>query len=175
MSLKFKNGLIKALTYTLSLSGTVVVVVFQYITEKNPMPTWMKVTVPCLLALLVAFLVYYRSLKEKINRKLTAIETAKELGKPGKTNTIVANILETLGIVIPILLIATIFVVGGNYLKQTGLVLFEILGLYTVIIIGNICCDFNTKEELKKKEAEQAEQLADKIAEKVKNLPQKYE
>lgn len=175
MSAKVKNGLIKALTYTLSLSGTVVVVVFQYITEKNPMPTWAKVTVPCLLALLISFLIYYKSIKEKINRKLVAIETAKEIGKEGKTNSIVANILETMGVVIPLALIAAIFVVGGKYLTQTGLVLFEILGMYCVVIIGNICCDFNTKEELRKKEQEQAEKLADVIAEKIEKFPKKYE
>lgn len=175
MNTKLKNGLIKAFTYLLSLSGMAVVVVFQYFTNNNPMPTWAKVVVPCLLALLIAFLVYYKSLKQKINRKLIAIETAKELGKRGKTGSVVANLLETMGIVIPLLLISAIFVIGGQYLQRTGVVLFEILGMYTVIIIGNICCDFNTKEEIKKKEAAMAEDLANKVAEKIENLPKKYE
>lgn len=175
MSVKFKNGLIKALTYTLSLTGTALIIAFQYISKKNPMPTWAKVTVPCLLGLLIAFLIYWKSIKDKINRKLTAIETAKELGKPGQTNTIVANILEVLGIVIPIALIASIFCVGGKYLTQTGIVLFEVLGMFMITVIGNICCDANKKEELRKKEQEQAEALADKIAEKVSKLPKKYE
>lgn len=175
MNLKLKNGLIKAFTYLLSLSGMVVVVVFQYFTHNNPMPTWAKVTVPCLLALLIAFLVYYKSLKQKINRKLIAIETAKELGKAAKTNSIVANLLETMGIVVPLLLIAGIFVIGGEYLVRTGTVLFEILGMYTVIIVGNIICDSNTKQELQQKELEQAEKLADNIANRIDKLPKKYE
>lgn len=175
MSAKFKNALIKALTYTLSLSGTVVIICFQYITERNPMPAWMKVTIPCLLGLLVFFLIYYKSLKERINRKLIAIETAKEIGKPGKTNSIVANILETLGVVIPMALIAAIFTIGGDYLTQTGVVLFEILGMYCITIIGNIMCDNNKKEELRKQEEAQATALAEKIADKIENFPKKYE
>lgn len=175
METKVKNALIKALTYTLSLSGTTAVVIFQYFANNNPMPTWCKIAVPSLLALLIAFLVYYKSIKEKINRKLTAIETAKELGKKAKTNSIVANLLETMSIVIPLLLIAAIFCIGGKYLARTGVILFEILGMYSVIIIGNICCDANTRAELKKKELEQAEQLAESIASKIDNLPQKYE
>ena len=173
--LKLKNGLIHALTYLLAGSGVVAVVVFQYFTHNNPMPTWAKVTVPCLLALLIAFLVYFKSLKARINRKLTAIETAKELGKAAKTNTIVANLLETMGIVVPLLLIGLIFIIGGEYLVRTGQVLLEILAMYTVVIVGNIICDANTKQELAKKELEAAEKLADKIADKIDNLPKKYE
>lgn len=175
MNLKLKNGLIKAISYTLSLSGIAAVVVFQYFTNHNPAPAYIKVLTPCMLALLVAFLVYYKALKQRINRKLTAIETAKELGKQGKTSSIVANLLETMGIVVPLILMGGIFVLGGKYLVRTGIVLFEILGMYTVIIIGNIICDFNTKQEIKKKEAEQAEAFADKIAEKIQKLPKKYE
>jgi len=172
MNIKLKNGLIKALTYTLSLSGTVAVVVFQYFTHNNPMPTWAKVAVPCLLALLIAFLVYYKALKQKINRKLIAIETVKELGKAAKTNSIVANLLETIGIVVPLALIAGIFIVGGEYLVRTGTVLYEILGMYSIIIIGNIICDSNTKQVLHQQELEQAEQLANSIIDK---LPKRYD
>lgn len=175
MSVKLKNGLIKALTYTLSGTGTALIIAFQYISDRNPMPTWAKVTVPCLLGLLIAFLIYWKSIKDKINRKLIAIETAKELGKAGKTNPLVANILEVLGIVVPIILIASIFCIGGKYLTQTGICLFEIMGMFTITIIGNICCDANKREELRKKEAEQAEALAEKIAEKIDKLPKKYE
>lgn len=175
MNTKLKNGLIKAFTYLLSGSGMVAVIVFQYFTHNNPMPTWTKVAIPCLLSLLIAFLVYYKSLTQRINRKLTAIETAKELGKVGKTNSIVANLLETMGIVIPLALIGAIFVIGGQYLVRTGMVLFEILAMYTINIVGNIVCDFNTKEEIKKQEAEQADKMAEKIAEKIQNLPKRYE
>ena len=175
MNIKLKNGLIHALSYLLAGSGMVAIIVFQYFTKKNPMPTWAKVTIPCLLGLLIAFLVYFKSLKARINRKLIAIETAKELGKPTKTNSIVANLLETIGIVVPLLLIGLIFIIGGEYLVKTGQVLLEILAMYTVIIVGNIICDTNTKQENAKKELEKAEELAGKIANKIENLPKKYE
>lgn len=128
-----------------------------------------------MIALLILFLVYYKSLKQKINRKLTAIETAKEMGKTGETNAIVANLLEVMGIIIPLALISGIFVLGGQYLVKTGTILFEMLGMYLVIVIGNICCDVNEREELKKKELEKAEEITNKIADKINNLPKKYE
>ena len=175
MNLKLKNGLIKCFTYLLSISGMAVIVIFQYFTSNNPMPTYAKIAVPCLLALLIFFLIYYKSIKEKINRKLIAIETAKELGKAGRSGGIVGPLLETLGIIIPLILIGGIFVVGGEYLSRTGVVLFEVLGMYLVIVIGNIICDANTQAELKRLEREKAEELAGKIAEKIENLPNKYE
>lgn len=175
MNLKLKNGLIKAFSYLLAVSGTVVVLVFQYFTEKNPSPISIKVAIPCMLALLVFFLIYYKSIKAKINRKLIAIETAKELGNRGRTSSIVANLLETIGIVIPMALIAGIFMIGGEFLVTTGLIMFEVLGFFSLVIIGNIICDFNTKQELKRKEAEQAEFLADNIAKKIGELPTTFE
>lgn len=175
MSVKVKNIFIKVFAYLLSGAGMITIAVFQYFAESNPMPTWLKVTLPCMIALLILFLVYYKSLKAKINRKLTAIETAKELGKAGETNVIVANLLEVLGIIIPLALISGIFVLGGQYLAKTGIILFEMLGMYLVIVIGNIACDMNTKEELKRKEKEKAEEFVNKIADKVQNLPKKYE
>jgi len=175
MNTKLKNALIKVFTYLLAGAGTVVILVFQYFSKKNPMPTWAKVTIPCLLALLILFLIYYKPLTAKINRKLTAIETAKELGNPGRTNSIVANLLETIGVVVPLLLVGGIFIIGGQFLVKTGYVLLEILAMYVVVIIGNVICDVNTKEELKKQQRQQAEQFAEKVASKIEKLPKKYE
>jgi len=170
MSVKSKNILIKVFSYLLSGAGMITIAVLQYFSDNNPAPSWIKVTIPCLIAILILFLVYFKSLKTKINRKLIAIETAKELGQTGETNVIVSNILEVIGIVIPLALISTIFVVGGEYLIKTGQVLFEMLGMYMISVIGNIACDVNQKEELKKKEQEKSEELANKIAEKIENI-----
>ena len=175
MNTKLKNALIKVFTYLLAGSGTVVILVFQYFSKNNPMPTWAKVAIPCLLALLILFLIYYKPLTAKINRRLTAIETAKELGTSGRTNSVIANLLETIGVVVPLLLVGGIFIIGGKFLVKTGYVLLEILAMYVVVIIGNVICDVNTKEELKKQQREQAEQFAEKVASKVSNLPKKYE
>lgn len=175
MNTKLKNALIKVFTYLLAGSGMVAIMVLQYFSKNNTMPTWIKVTIPVLLALLIFFLVYYKILTAKINRKLTAIETAKELGQQSKTNSVVANLLETIGVVIPLLLVSGIFILGGKFLVKTGYILLELLAMYVVVIIGNVICDMNTKEELKKQQREQAEQFAEKVASKVSNLPKKYE
>lgn len=175
MNLKLKNGLIKAFSYLLAGGGTVAVLVFQYFTKKNPSPVAVKVLIPCMIALLIAFLVYYKAIKKKIDRKLIAIETAKELGKKGKTSSLVSNLLETIGIVLPLALIAGIFMIGGEYLVKTGLILFEILGFYSIVIIGNIICDYNTKQEIRKKEIEQAEAFAESVAKKVGELADRFE
>lgn len=174
MSTTTKNILIKVFAYLLSCGGMITIAVVQYFSSNNPMPTWLKVTIPCMIAILILFLVYFKSLKAKINRKLTAIETAKELGQTGETNVIWANLLEVLGIVVPLALISGIFVLGGQYLVKTGQILFEMLGMYMIIVIGNIACDVNTKAELEKKELEKSEELVNKIADKIENL-KKYE
>ncbi len=175
MSVKVKNILIKIFTYFLSGAGMITIAVLQYFSENNPMPTWLKITVPCMIVLLILFLVYYKALKTKINRKLVAIETAKELGKVGETNVVIANLLETIGIIIPLAIIGGIFVLGGQYLGKIGILLFEMLGMYLFVLIGNIICDFNKREDFKKKELAKTEELADKIVDKIENLPKKYE
>ena len=175
MSIKVKNVLIKVFTYLLSGAGMATITVLQYFADSNPMPTWLKITIPCMIALLILFLVYYKILKDKINRKLTAIETAKELGKVGETNVIIANLLETIGVIIPLLTIGGIFILGGKYLVKIGVIMLEMLAVYLIIVIGKIACDMNTREELKKKEQLKAEELASKIADKIENLPKKYE
>ncbi len=171
MSVKVKNALIRTVCYLLSGVGSALVVVFQYVVERDGMLASVKIIIPCLIALLVAFLIYYKSIKEKINRKLIAIETAKEIGKTPKTNTIISTLLEALGIVIPLLLMATIFVIGGEYLVQIGKILFEILGLFSITIIGNMICDANSKQEMKEKELKKAQELADIIS---KKIPKQY-
>lgn len=175
MSVKVKNTLIKVITYLISVTGMALIAVFQYCSENNEMPTGVKITIPAMIAVLILFLVYYKSLKQKISRKLNAIETAKELGNSGETNVITANLLEVIGVIVPLALISGIFVIGGKYLVKTGVVLFEMLGMYSVIVIGNICCDANEKEEIKKRELEKAEELTNKIADKINNLPKRYE
>lgn len=175
MSVKVKNILIKVFTWLLAGAGMITIAVFQYFSSNNPMPTWLKVTIPCMIALLILFLTYYKALKDKINRKLTAIETAKELGKTGRTNVVVANLLEVIGIIIPLAIIGGIFILGGEYLVKTGIIMFEMLGMYLIIVIGNIVCDMNTKEEIKKQEQKATEELVNKIADKIENLPKKYE
>lgn len=175
MNTKLKNALIKVFTYLLSGTGMIVILVFQYFSKRNPMPIWAKVIIPCMLAFLIFFLIYYKPLTAKINRKLTAIETAKELGQVCKTNSIVANLLETIGVVVPLLLACGIFIIGGQFLVKTGYVLLEILAMYVVVLVGNVICDINTKEELKKQQREKTEEFAEKVANKIENLPKKYE
>ncbi len=83
--------------------------------------------------------------------------------------------MEAIGVIVPLLLVGGIFILGGQFLVKTGYVLLEILAMFVVVIIGNVICDMNTKEELKKQQREKAEQFAEKVASKVSNLPKKYE
>lgn len=175
MSVKTKNVLIRLISWLLAGGGMVLITIFQYFSTKNQAPIAIKIAVPALLGLLIAFLVYYKSIKAKISRKLTAIQTAKELGQVGQTNTIVANLLDTLGVVLPLLLIGAIFVIGGKYLVMIGAILFEILGLYSIIIVGNVLCDNNKNQELKEKEANEQLKMAESIATKIEETIKKYE
>ena len=137
MSCKVKNLIIRIITYLLSGLGMAAILIFQYFTIKNPMPTWAKVTVPILIALLVAFLVYYKAIKEKINRKLIAIETAKEIGKAGETNSIVSSLLETIGVVIPLALIGMLImgIILMFSFSSTAYLIYSIIGIALFMII----------------------------------------
>ena len=166
MSAKTKNIIIQSIAYVLFLGLILYIVIVQYI-QKLEIPKLQKIALPSLIAVLVLFLVFYKKIKEKIARKLSAIETAKELGNAGTTNSVTVCILESLGVVVPVALLAAIFLVGGSYLKEIGKILVECLLIYLLPFAGNIWCKCNIKAEMIEKKTQADEKLAEKIASKM--------
>lgn len=166
MRAKTKNILIQSVAYTLFFAFVLYVVIVQYI-QKLEIPRLQKIALPSLLSILILFLVFYKKIKEKIARKLAAIETARELGATGTTSSVSICILESLGVVVPVALLATIFLLGGSYLKEVGKILVECLLAYLLPFAGNIWCKCNTKAESIEQKVEAEDKLAEKIANKM--------
>lgn len=166
MSAKTKNIIIQSIAYALFLGLILYIVIVQYM-QKLEIPKLQKIALPSLIAVLVLFLVFYKKIKEKIARKLSAIETAKELGNAGTTSSVTVCILESLGVVVPVALLATIFLIGGSYLKEIGKILVECLLIYLLPFAGNIWCKCNTKAEMIEKKTQADDKLAEKIASKM--------
>jgi hypothetical protein len=176
MSVKLQNLLIKIFTWTLALGGMVYLFVKQYM-ESPGVSIVVKIGLPVLVAFWILFMKYYKSWQQSMERKLIAIATAGELGKVGATGPVVANILDSMGLVVPTAIMALIFVVGGQFLFQTGIMLFEVLALYMLPVIGKIIRDKNSRAEAlreeSKKENALADVMADKIANKIQQNPKK--
>lgn len=166
MSAKTKNMIIQSISYTLFLGLIGYIVIVQYI-QKLEIPKLQKIALPSLISVLVLFLVFYKKIKEKIARKLSAIETAKELGNAGTTSSVTVCILESLGVVVPVALLAAIFLIGGSYLKEIGKILVECLLIYLLPFAGNIWCKCNIKAEMIEKKTQADDKLAEKIASKM--------
>lgn len=166
MRAKTKNIIIQSISYALFFGLVLYIVIVQYI-QKLEIPKLQKIALPSLLSVLIVFLVFYRKIKERIARKLSAIATAKELGATGTTSSVTICILESLGVVIPLSLLAVIFLIGGNCLKEIGKILLECLLFYLFPFAGNIWCKCNIKAEMIDKKVEAEDKLAEKIANKM--------
>lgn len=166
MNAKTKNAIIQTISYTLFLAFVLYVVIVQYL-QKLEIPKLQKIALPSLICSLILFLVFYKKLKEKVTRKLIAIDTAKEMGNVGTSSSVTICFLESLGVIVPIALLAAIFLMGGIYLKEIGKILLECLLVYLLPFAGNMWCKSNTKAELLEKQTQAEDKLAEKIAEKL--------
>jgi hypothetical protein len=166
MSVNFQNWLIKWFTWTLALGGMVWLFVKQYI-ESPGVKITAKIGIPVLVAFYILWDKYYKSWQQSMERKLIAITTAGELGKVGSTGPVVANIIDVMGIIVPVATISVIFIIGGAFLQRTGILLLEVLALYMIPVIGKIIRDKNSRDAALKAEAQKDDQLAEKVANKM--------
>lgn len=163
---KLINFAIHILSLALSLTGVSLVCVFQYF-AKAEMTTTVKIAFPLLIAGMIVTLTAYGWLKKKIDRRLQAIETAKELGQVGTTGSISKNLLGAIGLILPLIWVAVILVVIGDNATHTGIVLFEIIGILQINTFGNIICDANTRNAIINEQVAQEGEFANIVAQKL--------
>jgi hypothetical protein len=160
---KVINGLIHALSLSLSLTGISLVLVFQYFKDAE-ISTKIKIALPILLAGMFVTLVTYGWIKDKIKMRLQAIETVKELGQVGATGTITKNLLGAISYILPLIWVAVILVVVGEFTTKTGIILLEVMAIAQVTTFGNVIADLNTKSTILKEKAAQEDVFAQKVA-----------
>lgn len=163
---KIKQLLIKLIGWGASSVLMAIVLTFQLFI-KTEVPSYVKIGVPALIAGLVIFFVSYKYLKGFINRKLTAAETAKTLGH---TVSPVFTILNDCLIVVPLVLVAALFLVIGSWSHTVGLILLECSGILQFGFVSNIVARIGQNDFIKQTELDKIEANNTAIAKEVKKL-----
>lgn len=163
---KMKQLIVKAVGWGASSSLIAVVLTFQLFI-KEEMPNYVKFGVPALIALLIIFAVCYKYLRGFITRKLTAMETVKQLGY---TVSPILSILNDCVVTVPIALIAAVFLLIGMWSHSIGLILLECSGILQFGFISNIIARIGANNYIHQKEIEKAEANNKAIAQEVKKI-----
>lgn len=120
-----------------------------------------------LMILFVLFMIVWRYVSKKIDRKLQAIATANELGAVGQTSLWYATILDWIGIVVPITLVGGLFYYVGAYFNQVGGAILK-MALVMVIPIGaDLISKMMLRNEMIMKSQEQQQTLVKNVADEV--------
>lgn len=163
---KMKQLIVKVVGWGASSSLIAVILTFQLFV-KTEVPNYVKIGVPALIAALVVFAICCRYLREFINRKLIAAETAKQLGH---TVSPVLTFLNDCVITVPILLVSIIFLLVGIWSHTIGLILLECAGLLQFGFVSNIIARIGANNYIKQTELEKIEANNVAIAKEVKKI-----
>ena len=163
---KIKQLLIKFIGWGASSILITVVLIFQLFI-KTEVPSYVKIGVPALMAGLIIFFVLYKYLKEFINRKLTAAETAKTLGH---TVSPIYSVLSDCLIVVPLALVATLFLIIGPWARTVGLILLECSGLLQFGFVSNVITQIGKNNLINQSELEKMQANNIAIAKEVKKI-----
>ena len=134
---------------------------------KEELPNYVKFGLPALIALLIIFAVCYKYLRGFITRKLTAMETAKQLGY---TVSPVLSILNDCVVTVPIALISAVFLLIGMWSHTIGIILLECSGILQFGFISNVIARIGANNYIKQTELEKAEANNKAIAQEVKKI-----
>jgi hypothetical protein len=163
---KLTRTLIKAAGWGASAVLVTVILTFQLFI-KVEIPRYTKIGVPALIAALILFFVAYKYLKAWINRKLTAMETAKTLGH---TISPVYAVLNDILIVVPILLTAGVFLMVGVWSHTVGLILLECSGALQLGFGSNLITRLSQNATIKQAEIDKITANNTAVAKEVKRL-----
>jgi hypothetical protein len=152
--------------WLLALAGILYVLMSQYF-DSPEVTLSVKIAIPSIITFLIIWNLNYKAWQQGVERKLIAIATASELGKVGSTGIMMGVFLDAFGLIVPIAMIATLFIIGGDFLKITGIMLFECLACYSLVLIGKILTGINSNDATRKQEAQKDDQFAEKVADKM--------
>lgn len=126
-----------------------------------------------LMALFVIFIIVWRYLQKFIDRKLQAIETAKELNVIGKTSLWWTTILEWIGIVVPLLIVGGLFYFVGNYFNQIGQTILTMTSILVIPFVATIVYKIIERNEMINADQLKQEKFVKSVAEEVKKVTYK--
>lgn len=125
-----------------------------------------KVIIGVDIVMLLAFHLFAGKVSKVINRKIQAYENSKEINVVGRSSIIWINLLKLLEIILPEILILLLLSLMLSW-NVAGYFTMLLIG-FTLPIIGNIICDFNTRKEIVKVNEENHIRFVNAVADKVK-------
>ena len=121
-----------------------------------------------LLILFVLFIVAWKWLNDKINRRLQAMETANEMGVVGQTSLLVKTLLNFVGLIIPLVLVGGMFYYVGSYFNQVGGVILKVALITLIPMITYYIYEYMKRNELIAQQNADKENLIKGVADEVK-------
>ena len=121
-----------------------------------------------LLILFVLFIVAWKWLNDKINRRLQAMETANEMGVVGQTSLLVKTLLNFVGLIIPLVLVGGMFYYVGSYFNQVGGVILKVALITLIPMITYYLYEYMKRNELIAQQNADKENLIKGVADEVK-------
>ena len=125
-----------------------------------------KIIISIDLVLLLMFHIFAGKISKVINRKIQAYETSKEVNVVGRSSIIWINLLKLLEIIFPEILVLLLLCLMLSW-NVGGYFTMLLIG-FTLPIIGNIICDFNTRKEIVKVNEINHQKFVNDVANKVK-------
>lgn len=171
MSAKFKNFFVHLNSWLLGililgLAIMTFVLVNPLVANEVVISVPRKISIGIALVALVLFHIFSKKLSVIINRRIQAYENAKELNVVGRGSVIFTNLLKIFEIFFPelVVLLLLCFCVSWNIASY----FITILVASVFPLLGNIECDFNTRREIRRKNAREKDELARNVAKHVK-------
>ena len=121
-----------------------------------------------LLILFVLFIVAWKWLNDKINRRLQAMETANEMGVVGQTSLVVKTLLNFVGLIVPLVLVGGMFYYVGSYFNQVGGVILKVALITLIPMITYYIYEYMKRNELIAQQNADKENLIKGVADEVK-------
>lgn len=167
ISARFKNFFIHLNTWlmcllAIGLSIATFIMVNPLVAEKVTINIPRKVGIGVLLGCLVLHHLFSNKILTLINRRIQAYETTKESNIVGRSSVVFTNFLKLFEILFPEMLVLGLLC----YCVSFNIAIYFLIILVSTFIpmVGNIRCDINTRNEIKRKQEIEKDLLAQKVA-----------
>lgn len=167
---KFKNFFIHLNTWlmcllAIGLSVATFIMVNPLVAEKVTINIPRKVGIGLLLGCLILHHLFSNKLLKVINRRIQAYETTKESNIVGRGSVLFTNFLKLFEILFPEMLILGLLC----YCVSFNIAIYFLIILVSTFIptLGNVRCDINIRNEIKRNQEIEKDLLAEKTAEKL--------
>lgn len=167
LSAKFKNFFIHLNTWlmcllTITLSIATFILVNPLVAEEVTINLSRKISIGAILVALIIYHLFANKLLTIINRRIQAYETAKESNIVGRGSVLVTNFLKLFEILFPEMLILGLMCACVSF----NIAIYFLIVLISTFIpmIGNVACDINIRNEIKRKQEIEKDLAAERVA-----------